>query len=170
MELDPFDNVPTPAQKVSTSTIPGGEVGGISSKVTTTSSMAGKLEGEIDPVTSLLGGNNTTTTSNNADVSAVPDLSTGRAAPAKVAALESKVAASNGPVGEEMLFFCILYCPLLQLNIAIHCLDIQLNVLFIKSFALYLISVSSSSVVCWMYLKNCSHLVFTIIATKHISQ
>lgn len=99
MELDPFlalDNVPTtPAQKVST--------GGISSNVTTTSSMSGKLEGEIDPVTSLLGGNNTTTTSSNADVPAVPDLSTGRVVPTKVAALESKVAAeskSSGPVGE----------------------------------------------------------------------
>ena len=105
MELDPFlalDNVPsTPAQTVST--FPGGEGGGISSNVTTTSSMSGKLEGEIDPVTSLLGGNNTTTTSSNADVPAVPDLSTGRVVPAKVAALESKVAAaskSSGPVGE----------------------------------------------------------------------
>ena len=101
MELDPFlalDNVPTtPAQKVST--FPGG----ISSNVTTTSSMSGKLEGEIDPVTSLLGGNNTTTTSSNADVPGVPDLSTGRVVPTKVAALESKVAAeskSSGPVGE----------------------------------------------------------------------
>ena len=105
MELDPFlalDNVPTtPAQKVST--FPGGEGGVISSNVTTTSSMSGKLEGEIDPVTSLLGGNNATTTSSNADVPAVPDLSTGRVVPAKVAALESKVAAaskSSGPVGE----------------------------------------------------------------------
>jgi len=112
MELDPFlalDNVPsTPAQKVST--FPGGEGGGISSNVTTTSSMSGKLEGEIDPVTSLLGGNNTTTTSSNADVPAVPDLSTGRVVPAKVAALESKVAAaskSSGPVGERCCSFVL---------------------------------------------------------------